>query len=130
MNKIKTQGKEINPQKSQLFASTVIYIKNVSSRLFQKNRFFTCMQMQANGSCVWTIYEVNKKIQHPAVKLGSSICILLRSSLSSVSEETEHTVEILLAFHTEHTVEILLAFHTEHTVQILLAFHTEHTVEN
>ena len=74
--------------------------------------------------------------------LGSSICILLRSSLSSVSEEnvklslcklahkaTEHTVEILLAFHTEHTVEILLAFHTEHTVEILFAFHTEDTVE-
>ena len=52
--------------------------------------------------------------------------------MSSVSEEnvklsvcklahkaTEHTVEILLAFHTEHTVEILLAFHTEHTVEIL-----------
>ena len=76
---------------------------------------------------IWATYTL--KIQHPAVTLGSSICILLRSSLSSVSEETEHTVEILLAFHTEHTVDILLVFHTEHTVEILLAFHTEHTVE-
>ena len=35
-----------------------------------------------------------------------------------MSEETQHTVEILLTFHTEHTVEILLAFHTEHTVVV------------
>ena len=56
-----------------------------------------------------------QKIQHPAVILGSSIFILLRSSLSSVSEET---LAIFLAFHTEHTVEILLAFHTEHAVEI------------
>ena len=49
-------------------------------------------------------------IWHPAVTLGSSICILLRSSLSSVSEENVKLSLCNLAHKaTEHT-KFLLAF--------------------